>query len=54
MLCQYLIPLACYNWESTILYAGSQHCLISTMHRFNTYSKYVTVRLSSVLIYMWM
>lgn len=54
MFCQYLIPPACYNWESTILCAGSQRCLTSTMHRFNTYSKYVTVRLSSVLIYMWM
>lgn len=52
--CQYLIPPACYNWESTILCSGSQHCLRSTMHRFNTYIKYVTVRLLSVGIYMWM
>lgn len=54
MFCQYLIPPACYSWESTILCAGSQHFLTSTMHRFNTYSKYVTVRLLAVLIYMWM
>lgn len=54
MFCQYLIPPACYNWESTILCAGSQHFLTSAMHRFNTYSKYVTVRLLSGLIYMWM
>lgn len=54
MFCQYLIPPACCSWESTILCAGSQHFLTSIMHSFNTYSKYVPVRLLSVLIYMWM
>lgn len=48
MFCQYLIPAAIYFWESTILCAGSQHCLTGKMHRFNTYSKYVTVRLLSL------
>lgn len=30
MFFQYLIPLTCYNWESTVLCAGSQYCLTST------------------------
>lgn len=54
MFCQYPIPPTCYNWESTILCAGSQYCLTSTVHRLNTYNKYASVRHSLVIIYLWM
>lgn len=54
MCCQYPIPPTCYNWESTILCAGSQYCLTSTVHRLKTYNKYASVRHSLVFIYLWM
>lgn len=50
MFCQYLIPSSCCNWESTILCAGPQYCLTSTVHRFNAYNKYVSVRLIGVYL----